>query len=102
MNAVDKRHAIADHVRHRFEQVPRLHHDLNGLIRVAEKRDPGLAGHRLLAALEGPGLELRLERRDHLLGHLLEVGDLVEGDHVPDRDHSLELAVHVPEQIGNR
>ena len=101
MQAVDEGHVVADHVGHRRKQVPGLHHDVDRLLGVAEHRDAGVAGHRLLAPLELPGLAVGLQRRDDLLGHLLEVRHLIEADHVPDHHHALLPAGHVPEQVGH-
>ena len=56
----------------------------------------------LLPALEGAGLAVGLHRRDDLLRHLLEVGDLVEADDVPDLHHALLAARHVTEEVGDR
>ena len=36
------------------------------------------------------------------LRHLLQVGDLVEADDVPDLHHALLPAAHVAEQVGDR
>ena len=51
---------------------------------VAEEGYARLAGRRLLAPLEGPGLAVGLHGGDDLFGHLLEVCDLVEAHDVPD------------------
>jgi hypothetical protein len=59
-------------------------------------------GRRLLAALEGAGLAEGLHRGDDLFRHLLEVGDLVEADDVPDLDHALVPARQVTEEVGHR
>ena len=61
-----------------------------------------VAGRGLLPALEGARLAVGLHRGDDLLGHLLEVGDLVEADDVPDLDHALLAAAHVAEEVGDR
>ena len=55
----------------------------------------------LLAALEGARLAVGLHRRDDLLRHLLQVGDLVESDDIPDLNHALLPAAHVAEEIGD-
>ena len=102
VQTVDERHVVADDVRHRREQVAGLHHHVDGLVGVAEHRDARVARDRLLAALERAGLAVGLHRRDDLLRHLLEVGDLVEADDVPDLDHALLPAGHVAEEVGDR
>ena len=56
-------------------------------------------GGGLAAALELPGLAVGLQRRDDLLRHLLEVGDLVEADDVPDHDHALLAPFMWPKRL---
>jgi hypothetical protein len=102
VHAVDEGHVVADDVGHRREEVAGLHHHVDGLVGVAEHRDARVARDRLLPALEGAGLAVGLHRRDDLLRHLLEVGDLVEADDVPDLHHALLAAVHVAEEVGHR
>ena len=98
---VDEGHVIADHIGHRREQMPCLHHHVDRLLGVAEHGDAGVAGEALGPALELARFAVGLHRGDDLLGHLLEVGHLVEADHVPDRHHPLHLAVHVAEEVGH-
>ena len=43
VQTVDERHVVADDVRHRLEQVSRLHHRLDRLVRVAEHGNAGVA-----------------------------------------------------------
>ena len=60
------------------------------------------ARQRVLASGEGARLAVGLERRHDLLGHLLEVGHLVEADRVPDADEPHLAGGHVVEQVGDR
>lgn len=89
MQPIDKRHVIADDIRHRREKMPRLHHNIDRLLGIAEHRDAGVASHRLLAALELAGLAIGLHHGDDLLRHLLQVSNLVEADSIPDLNHAL-------------
>ena len=101
VDAVEERHVLPDHVGHRREQVRRPDHHLDGLVRVAEHGERGRARERVLPPCERPRLAVGLERRDDLLGHLLEVGHLVEGDGVPDADQPHLAGRHVVEQVGD-
>ena len=87
MDAVDKGHVVADHIRHGGEQVADLHHHIDGLVGIAEHDDAGVAGVRILAPLEGARLAVGLHGGDDFLGHLLKIGHLVKPHHVPDRNH---------------
>ena len=102
VDAVEEGHVLTDHVGHGHEQVRRPHHHLDRLVRVAEHGDRGHAGQRVLATGERARLAVGLERRHDLLGHLLEVGHLVEGDGIPDADQAHLAARHVVEEIGDR
>ncbi len=59
------------------------------------------ARERVLATGERARLAVGLQRRDDLLGHLLEVGHLVEADGVPDPDQPHLAGRHVVEQVGD-
>ena len=102
MQAVDEGHVVADHRRHRLEQVPCLNHDVDRLVRVAEHGHARFAGRGLLPALVLPGFAVGLHRRDDFLRHLLQVRDLVEADDVPDLDQSFRAPAHVAEQVRDR
>jgi hypothetical protein len=52
MQAVDECHVISDHLRHRREQVARLHHDVDRLLGISKQRDAGVSGRGFLTALE--------------------------------------------------
>ena len=65
---VDERHVVADHVRQRGEQVPRLDHHVDRLVGVAEHRDAGVAGRRPHDLAGTSRLAVGLERRDDLRG----------------------------------
>ena len=84
------------------EQVRGPHHHLDRLVGVAEHGDGGHARQGVLAPGEGAGLAVGLQRGHDLLGHLLEVGHLVEGDGVPDADQAHLAGRHVVEEIGDR
>ena len=92
VQAVDEGHVVANDVRHRRKQVSRLNHHVDRLIGVAEHRNTGVAGIGFLASLKCARFAVRLERRDDFLGHFLQIGHFVEGDHVPDRNHAFVLA----------
>ena len=83
MNPIQERRVLANDIGHRSEQVRRPHHHFDGPIRVAEHGDGGRAGQLLLAARERPRLAVGLKRGHDLLGHLLEIRNLVERHCVP-------------------
>ena len=99
---VDKRHVVANDVRHRLEQVPGLHHHFDRLVGVAEHGNAGVAGRRLRTALVGARLAVGLHRSDDLFGHLLKISDFVEADDIPYLHHPFLPAVHVTEEVGDR
>ena len=99
VDAVDEGHVVADGVWHRSEEMAGLHHYVDRLLRITEHRNARVTGHRFLAALELTRLAVGLERCDDLLGHLLEVGDFVERDHVPDLYHALVARLLVTEEV---
>ena len=76
-------------------------HHLDRLVGVAEHGEGGLSRQGVLASGEHPRLAVGLERRHDLLGHLLEVGHLVEGDGVPDADKPHLAGRHVVEEVGD-
>ena len=83
------------------EQVRGPDHHLNGLVRVPEHGDGSQARQRFLATGKGARLAIGLERGDDFLGHLLEVGYLVESDGVPDTDQANLVGGHVVEEVGH-
>ena len=99
---IDEGHVVADDVGHRREEVAGLHHHVDRLVGVAEHRDAGVARRPPPGRAGTAGLAVGLHRRDDLLRHLLEVGDLVEADDVPDLHHPLLPAAHVAEEVGDR
>jgi hypothetical protein len=76
--------------------------NVDGLLGVAKERDARVARDLLLASLVAAGLAIGFERGDDLLGHLLEVGDLVEPDDVPDLHEALLAPRHVAEEVCDR
>ena len=97
VQTVDEGHVLTNNVRHGREEMAGLNHHIDRLVRVAEHCDAGITGHGLLSALEGAGLTERLHRGDHFLRHLLEVGDFVEPNDIPNLHHTLLPAGHVSE-----
>ena len=101
MQAVDEGHVVSNDIRHRCEQVSRLDHHVDRLIRIAEHGDARISAVGFFAPLKLPRLAEGLKRRNDFLWHLLQVSHFVEGDHVPDRDHAFVLALHMAEHIGH-
>ena len=103
MEAVDERHVVTNDVRHwcakRWPVCTITSIGCWVLPNIAMLAYPAIC---LLASLELPRLAVRLHHRDHFLGHLLEIGDLVEADGVPDLDHPFVPALLLTEEVRDR
>jgi hypothetical protein len=102
VDAVEKRHILPDHIRHGYEEMRRPDHHLDRLVGVTEHGERRLSRKRVLPSGKHSRLAVRFQRRHDLLGHLLEVGYLIEGNGVPDADKPHLAGRHVVEEIGDR
>ncbi len=81
--AVEESGVFPDYLGQRHKQMGKSHHHVYWVIGISEHHDGRMAGHSVFAAREHARFAIGLECCDHLFGHALQVGHLVESDGIP-------------------